>query len=493
VRALAVAVGLAVALPARAAPLAVAWRYEVLVGADARELYVDARIDAPLTAAPVELSVDDGAEPFVRDVELEVAPGRFAPVAARGTSWYPQCAAGCRVRYRFQLGAAAARLDNEVAGRAGPLLQAPPTTWLLHPIGPARDGLYRFHVSCPPGVRFVSGVARAPDGDDSYQAEVEYLDDAPYSAFGSLHTWRQSIRGRTVEIAIADGPRALDDAALRAWIAARADAVAGWFGRFPVARALVLVTPSAGARAHGRTLGNGGATVLLSVGDEMTRGDLDEDWVLAHELTHLGLPNLPRAQRWMEEGLATYVEPLARARTGELSPEKVWGDLVAGLPSGLPERGDRGLDRTPTWGRIYWGGALFWLLADLEIRRRTDGRLGLRDALSAVVAAGGDMSVRWTVARLIAVADGAVGVPVLAELYAAHAEHAVHVDLPSLWRQLGVAVRAGRVVFDDTAPLASTRRAITARARSPRRAAGAASPARPRDRWCAGVARRVSR
>ena len=75
----------------------------------------------------------------------------------------------------------------------------------------------------------------------------------------------------------------------------------------------------------------------------------------------------------------------ARARTGELSTEKVWGDLVRGLPQGLPGRGDEGLDRTHTWGRTYWGGALFWLLADVEIRERTGNRFGLEDALRAVL------------------------------------------------------------------------------------------------------------
>jgi len=34
------------------------------------------------------------------------------------------------------------------------------------------------------------------------------------------------------------------------------------------------------------------------------------------------------------------------------------------------------------------------------------------------------------------------------------------VDLPDLWKQLGVGRENGKVVFDDSAPLASIRRAI---------------------------------
>ena len=132
-----------------------------------------------------------------------------------------------------------------------------------------------------------------------------------------------------------------------------------------------------------------------------------------HELVHLGFPSLPRRHHWAEERLATYVEPIVRARAGELSAEKVWGNLVRGLPQGLPGRGDEGLDRTLTWGRTYWGGALFWLLADVEIRERPGNRLGLEDALRPLVAQGGSIAERWPLQRALEVGDRAVGTRVL--------------------------------------------------------------------------------
>src|SRR6185295_14557540 len=62
----------------------------------ARELTVAVTFP-PGTAA--ELSVDDGAEPFVRDVVQD--DGRGHPVEARGTSWFaPACSGGCRTRHR---------------------------------------------------------------------------------------------------------------------------------------------------------------------------------------------------------------------------------------------------------------------------------------------------------------------------------------------------------------------------------------------------------
>jgi hypothetical protein len=144
----------------------------------------------------------------------------------------------------------------------------------------------------------------------------------------------------------------------------------------------------------------------------------------------------------------------------------VWGDLVRSLHQGQPQEGDEGLDRTPTWGRKYWGGALFCLLADVEAHKRTRNERSLVDAIRAIHAAGGTVSSRWTMARFIEVGDRAIGSPVLAELYAEHANKPVHVDLDALFRELGVAAGPGKtVIFDDTAPLADVRRAIDASAR----------------------------
>ena len=46
--------------------------------------------------------------------------------------------------------------------------------------------------------------------------------------------------------------------------------------------------------------------------------------------------------------------------------------MMRDMPKGLPQAGDQGLDNTATWGRKYWGGAMFCLLADIEIRKATE-------------------------------------------------------------------------------------------------------------------------
>jgi hypothetical protein len=277
---------------------------------------------------------------------------------------------------------------------------------------------------------------------------------------GAFETARVDAPGGAVEVALLPGEVAAGRAGLRAWIEAAAGDVAAYYGRFPVPRVLVIVIPG-GRRAvgFGTTMGNGGASIMVWVGSGAREEDLRRDWVLTHEMVHLGLPNLPHAQQWMEEGLATYVEPIARARHGHLGVEEVWTDLVRRTPQGVP--GPGGLDASEGFGAIYWGGALYWLLADVEIRERSGGRLTLEDALRGMRDAGGSIAVTWPVERVLATGDRAVGMKVLGPLFERLARSAGAVDLPALWARLGVDDTKG-IRFRDDAPLAAVRKAITA-------------------------------
>ena len=246
------------------------------------------------------------------------------------------------------------------------------------------------------------------------------------------------------------------------WVENSSRAVSAYYGKFPVPRATLRIASCAGTRPRGgKAFGWEGPLITISLGRDATIAVLAEDWLLTHEMVHLALPSLPDQHHWLEEGLATYVEPIARARAGIITPERVWSDFVNGLPQGQPEAGDRGLDRTPTWGRTYWGGALFCLRANVAIRQRTGNRFGLEHALRAILAAGGSIEREWTIGQVIEVADRSVGVAVLHELYEEMGSKPVTVDLESLWRQLGIQRQGSAVTFDDSAPLAGIRRAIT--------------------------------
>jgi hypothetical protein len=357
--------------------------------------------------------------------------------------------------------ALAIRDRNRALYHSGAVL-APPSTWLARPVA-ARDGeRYRFRVHTVHDVGFVTGVASA-GFEDRYEGALDDLPMAPYSGFGPFETVKLRVGGAAIEVAVAPGQRALSTAAIGAWAERAARAVAGVYGTFPFPRVAVLVLPG-GRRpiGFGTTLGNSGASIMVWLGAQAAESDLRQDWVLTHEMAHLGLPNLPRSQRWLEEGLATYLEPVARARARQISAEEAWSGFVEGFPKGLPRPGEGGLDGTRSWGRTYWGGALFYLLADVEIREKTGNRRSLDDALRGIVAAGGTIAVRWSVERTLAAADRATGTEVLEKLHARLGAAADPVDLAALWARLGIRASESGVRFDDAAPLAAIRRALMA-------------------------------
>ncbi len=274
---------------------------------------------------------------------------------------------------------------------------------------------------------------------------------------------------RRIELRIEDGvltPGPIDGAPeVRAWVGQAIQAITAYYGRFPVQTARLTVERVDGSGIRwARTFAHSGAFVRVGVGADTDASQFASDWMLTHEFVHLALPELADAHDWLQEGAATYVEPVARAQAGELSPERVWAQFALEMPQGLPGPGDRGLDYTPSWGRTYWGGALFCLVTDVQIRKRTDNRFGLQDALRAILANGGTLERRSAVQEALKTGDRATGATVLMETYDAWRAKPVQVDLDELWRQLGVELRGRRSVLHDEAPLADIRRAITARA-----------------------------
>jgi len=279
-----------------------------------------------------------------------------------------------------------------------------------------------------------------------------------------------SIGGTAINAAIEPGDLSLPRIRIFDWIRRSACAVTEYYGGFPVRNVNVKVVPIDEGKGvlFGRTVLID-RTLVIRVGLSRfaTDSSLRDDWVMTHEMVHLAFPSVPDQHHWIEEGIATYVEPIARAQVGDLSSETVWRELVDGLPKGLPASGDRGLDNTHTWGRTYWGSALFCLMADVEIHRRTNNRYGLQDALRGIVRAGGNMEHDWQLTRALKAGDDAIGVPVLTELYDQTKATPVTPDLDAMWRELGVRPSGDSVTFDQSAPQASIVRSIMASRSSP--------------------------
>jgi hypothetical protein len=317
----------------------------------------------------------------------------------------------------------------------------------------------RFRVE---GDGFASGMSRSAAAPEFFEASTFDIDAASFAVFGPFHTETVRSGSSQVDVAVAPSGLAISSADVKAWVARAVTGVAAYYGAFPTARTLVVVVPGKGADTEGETLGDGGPSVVVRVARGLTASQVVDDWVVVHELLHVTLPSLGRQEAWMSEGIATYVEPIVRARQGIVSAERFWSDLVKGLPQGLPEAGDQGLEQTHTWGRTYWGGALFCLVADVRIREATKGARSFDDALRGIIATGANVESHWSIDQFLDVGDRATGVTVLRDLYREMGLAPGTVSLDALWKRLGVQIgRVGAVVLDDRAELASVRRAIT--------------------------------
>ncbi len=352
----------------------------------------------------------------------------------------------------------------DTALRMGHSWIAPASTWLLEPQTP-NTLLVELRVKTPDRYGFVSGLTW---NTDHYELSSREIRVATYSVFGKFETHpielssvnaRRPARRRLVQ---ADAPLKIDADALQAWARDSAQAVSQFFGGFPVERSLLLIIPKPKQRtvSFGKLLPESSPGIVLEVGQEAKLADLRQDWILVHELFHLGFPSFIGEGKWLDEGLATYYEPIIRARAGFLSETELWLEFARGMPSGLYALEKVGLATTESQRAMYWGGAVFCFLADLEIRTRTHGKLGLENGLRAVLEAGGNATEVWSLNRVLGVIDDALGAPIVRRLAEKYAFRAGPVALEQKLNDLGVHRTAFGVELRDDAPLSELRKTL---------------------------------
>lgn len=270
------------------------------------------------------------------------------------------------------------------------------------------------------------------------------------------------VRGSTLCLLI-DDPAPARRELLRTWVVRSANIVADYYGRFPAPLVEFSLQSAAGdGIGGGRTSNDSGLLIHVSVGREATAERLANDWVLVHEMVHLALPEVGRSHNWLAEGLAVYVEGIARAQAGNRDASDVWAEARHSMPMGLPRDGEGGMDQTRTWGRTYWGGALFCLEAEIATREQTGNRVGLQTALRAILERTGGYAFDRNIIDVLAIGDAATGTHALEDLYRAAKDTPVSPNLDLLWARLGVPAHPLTEAFDDHAPLAAIRIAITA-------------------------------
>ena len=287
--------------------------------------------------------------------------------------------------------------------------------------------------------------------------------DAVYDALHSQPATTLDLGGGKIDIVFADGAAGLERERTLRWVKKSAQAVTTYFGRYPTQRYGLLILTEAGDRVgHATTYGHRGPVTRIHVGTEAGELAFNEDWVLVHEMVHTALPDLPRRALWLQEGNATWVEPIARAQAGQLPISEVWRQALGGMPAGMRVRDASGMDGTRDWGRLYWGGAIFWLQAEIAIYEQSMQRFLLRDALRAINRTSGGIGAASSPEEMMAVGDQATGTTALIELYRDFSLNGVPGNLAAMFDRLGVSVdtRSG-VRLNASAELAALTDRIT--------------------------------
>jgi hypothetical protein len=314
-----------------------------------------------------------------------------------------------------------------------------------------RAVLLRFRFAFPAG----GGVLTAlePDHDGYYRVPLQRLDEAGPLILGRVQA--VPVAGDpALTLAIPPDASQIAREKLIAWVSAAAASNRRFWGRSPVRKGLVILIPSPRAGVpFGRVLSLGGAVVTVLVGRQATPQDLFDDWVLVHELLHLGSPFMRDRGAWLNEGIATLYEPVLRARAGWKPEDDVWREWITQMPRGMPAMTDIGLENAGRGG-IYWGGALFALMAEIESLQASGGKIGFSDCLRTVLAEGGDVTVKRPTMELIDRCDALLGKTVIAALAQRHIARGSAIDLGALWHRLGVSLADGKVRYDDDAELA---------------------------------------
>ena len=420
-------------------------------------------VEATLALAPVDRLVLPESDGALTEVDL-VEGDRVEALARDRDGWLaPECRRSCRLRFTLDLGAVAERCHGRSCPRrVGEAILANADVWMLRPDTNA-DAAVHVDVRGGDPARFATGLRKDPAG--GYALRGDELSEASYTAFGDFRRSRVDVPGGPLDLVLLGAPLDMGDAALTTWVKGAAGCIAGLYGRFPVAATLFVVPiPGADEVVFGRVMSLSGGSVVLLFGADTKAASSREDWVVVHELSHLGTVSFVGEGHWLEEGLATYYEPILRERAGWMTEADLWRHFAEEMPRGVHKDGEPpDLEDRDDIDSTYWGGALFAMLADLEIRKASGGKRSLDDVLRASLQELGDATRQAKVLDFIRVGDQAAGSSALSGVYERVALHGGAVDLRALWEALGVVKHPdGTVTLRDDAPLASTRKALAA-------------------------------
>lgn len=254
------------------------------------------------------------------------------------------------------------------------------------------------------------------------------------------------------------------------WLESSTNALISVYGRLPRSNLRIEVSPisaySKDPIPWAQVTRGDPDTVKFYI-DAMASGeDLVNNWTSYHELSHLLIPYRGWGDMWFSEGLASYYQNLLQVRAGVLNEQTMWQKLHDGFKRGQdnlrPELTLAELSpimrESRSFMRVYWSGAWYFLKADVELRKRSDGVMTLDTVLGELNNCCRDdpLSAKQIVTRLDSFSESTL----FSDLFATAGASRAIPSVDDLWSDLGIASDGETVSFVANHPGTKLRRGI---------------------------------
>lgn len=306
------------------------WSYTVtLTTTDPPRVSVEARFVGEDPAFRAFATPDRQGMPYIEGLRLDTGSQLIPTDDAAGPTTFALAEPSRQaiLRYSFDLDDLAADVrDLKVASHAGSAVFAAWTAWLLIPDGDRDAEVDLTFVSTTPDGSIAVAIDDAERG--TVRVRSSALRERIYAVFGDLEVGRREVHRQgqggpaPARLTVVSPRRAftLSGADHAGWVHENAELIGAFAGAFPVDATLIVLIPipGDGGPVFGRVQPSIAPTLLAFVGASSATSALEEDWILVHELLHLTFPPVSQRDRWIDEGIATYFEPVLRARGPDL-------------------------------------------------------------------------------------------------------------------------------------------------------------------------------
>jgi M61 glycyl aminopeptidase len=377
--------------------------------------------------------------------------------------------------YTVDLQAAARSTDPEQLLAAGNIVVSP-SLWLWRPTLVAGESIdIRFDL--PEGMQVAVPWPRDEREPDAFRLSSSPESSSAPAVFGRFDYREIDVPGATLRVSVprtrSDKDDRVDSESIFEWLRHTATDVSLAYGRFPNPSPQVVVLPvdksrrSASAVPYGRVVRDGGEAIELFVDRDQPLEAYLRDWTATHEFSHLMLPYVAPAHRWVSEGFAQYYQNVLLARAGTYDPLEAWQKLYDGLERGRQSRPELSPNEATARGmhngqmKVYWSGAAIALMADVTLRERSGGTQTLDDVMERLQFCCLPSERAWSGPELFETLDLLAGTPVFMPLYRRYADTAGFPDTRPVFERLGLAVSDDKVKIRRGGELQHIRTAIT--------------------------------